>query len=173
MRIISDVALLRRFEKVTGKELGIIRTVTDATEPLDIEKFDKLVNELTADRFALALEHLDTAKDQNLSTIKGQKAAISRCYYAMYQACRATVFHYELSDIDDHQTVVQHLPENLPNRRLWLRQLNYWRKKRNEVDYSPYPDKPLDTEAENAISNATDFLDVCKQFLKERGCNNV
>jgi len=94
-------------------------------------------------------------------------------FYAMYQACRATVFQYELSDIDDHQTVVQHLPESFPNREFWLDQLIYWRKRRNKVDYSPYPDKPLDTEAQNAVSYATDFLEVCKQFLRERGCNNV
>lgn len=173
MRIISDVELLRQFEKVTGKQLGMARTITDVAEPLDIEKFDELINELTSDRFALAVEHLDSAKDQDLSTVRGQKAAISRSYYAMYQACRATVFHYELSDIDDHQTVALHLPESFPNRGLWLDQLIYWRNRRNKVDYSPYPDKLLDTEAQNAIKSATDFLNVCKQFLGERGCNNV
>ena len=140
---------------------------------MDIEKFDKLINELTSDRFALALEHLNAAKDQDIATVRGQKTAISRSYYAMYQACRATVFHYELSDVDDHQTVAQHLPKSFPNREFWLERIIYWREKRNEVDYSPYPDKPLDTEAKDAISNATDFLGVCKQFLRERGCSNV
>lgn len=173
MRIISDVEMLRKFEQISGRQLGLVRTVTDATEPLDIKKFDGLINDLTVDRFALALEHLNSAKDQDLATVRGQKTAISRSYYAMYQACRATVFHYELSDIDDHQKVALHLPEDFPDRELWLETLIHWRDKRNDVDYSPYPDKSFDTEAKNAISNVTDFLNVCKQYLRKRGCRNV
>lgn len=68
------------------------------------------------------------------------KAAISRSYYAMYQICRAIVFHYERSDIDSHSDLPEHIPDRLPNSRHWAGRLDYWRQKRNEVDYSPYPD---------------------------------
>lgn len=173
MRIISDVKLLSRFEKIAGEQLGLFREITDAAAPLDTAKLEEIINELTADRFIFAREIFETAKTFDITTTGGQKAAISRSYYAMYQASRAIIFHYERSDIDSHSALPERIPEQLPNQKHWSDRLDYWRRARNKVDYSPYPNGALDVMAADALNDATNFLNLCQQFLKRRGCTHV
>lgn len=173
MPILTDVRLLRKFEKITGNQVGFLREIAEATAPLDETKLDEIVHKLTADRFALAQEIFATAKLLDINSPGGQRAAISRSYYAMYQASRAIVFHYERSDIDNHHALPQRLPDKLPNSKHWADRLVDWRKKRDEVDYSPYPRGALDVMAAEALREAEDFLNLCGQFLIERGCIHV
>jgi len=173
MRVIVNQDVLRQFERKTATAFGLLHTVVGAATPLDSAKLLDIVNELTLDRFNLAKEFLSQAQAQDLVTISGQKIAISRSYYAMYQSARTVIFHYERADIEGHEKVAKQLPSTLHNRAHWSSRLTEWRDKRNEVDYSPYPEGNLHVIAQQAIVEARDFLDICAQFLRTRGVPNV
>ena len=173
MRVIANHDVLRQFERKTGTAFGLLQTVVDAAAPLDTAKLQDIVNELTLDRFNLAQEFLLQAQAQDLSTISGQKIAISRSYYAMYQSARTVIFHYGRADIEGHEEVARRLPSTLPDRGPWSIRINEWRDKRNEVDYSPYPTGNLQTIAQQGLEEAEDFLSLCAQFLQTRGVPHV
>lgn len=173
MRVIVNHDILRQFERKTSTAFGLLQTVVDAAAPLDAAKLQNIVDELTLDRFNLAKEFLSQAQAQDLSTVNGQKIAISRGYYAMYQSGRAIIFHYGRADIEGHEEVVKRLPSTLPNRVHWSFRLNEWRDKRNQVDYSPYPNGNLYVIAQQVLVEAEDFLSLCAQFLRTRGIPNV
>jgi uncharacterized protein (UPF0332 family) len=90
-----------------------------------------IVNELTLDRFNFAQEFLLQAQAQNLSTISGQKIAISCSYYAMHQSARTVIFHYGRADIEGHEEIAKRLPSTLPNRGHWGICFNEWHDQRN------------------------------------------
>jgi len=150
-----------------------LQNVVDAAAPLDVAKLQDIVNELTLDRFNLAKEFLSQAQAQDLSTISGQKLAISRGYYAMYQSARTVIFHYGRADVDEHENVPKCLPSTLPNRAHWANRLIEWRKLRNQVDYSPYPEGNLHALAQQILLEAQAFLDLCVHFLRGRGVPHV
>ncbi len=118
---------------------------------------------------------------QDLSTINGRKLAISRSYYAMYHSARTVIFHYGRADVEGHEEINKRLPSTLPNRAHWGIRINGWREKRNQVDYSPYPNGNLHVIAEQALvedppfekGGRGDFLDICTHFLQQRGVPNV
>lgn len=169
MRIIVDHDVLRQFERKTGAVFGLLQTVVDAVTPLNPTKLRDLANELTVDRFNLAKGFLSQAQAQDLSTKNGQKVVISRSYYAMYHAGRTVIFHYERADVDVHENIPKRLPSNLPNRSHWTNRLVEWRKRRNQADYSPYPEGDLHVLAKQILLEAETFLDLCASFLKGRG----
>ena len=169
MRVIVNYDVLRQFERKTATAFGLLRTVVDVAAPLDAAKLQNIVNELTLDRFNLAKEFLSQAQTQDLSTISGQKIAISRSYYSMYHSARTIIFHYERADVEGHDEISKRLPSTLHNRAHWSFRLNEWRERRNQVDYSPYPKDNLHVIAQQALVEAEDFLDTCAQFLRTRG----
>jgi uncharacterized protein (UPF0332 family) len=189
MRVIVNPDVLRQFERKTATAFGLLQTAVDAAAPLDVAKLQDIVNELTLDRFNLAKEFLSQAQAQDLSTISGQKTAISRSYYAMYHAGRTIIFHYERADIDAHENISKLLPSSLPNQSHWanrlidffpslvflliklffLKEKFGWRKRRNQVDYSPYPEGDLHALAQQIFSEAQAFLELCTNFLRGRG----
>lgn len=169
MRIIINPDVLRQFERKTATTFGLLHTVVDAAAPLDPARLQDIVNELTLDRFNLAKDFLSQAQVQDLSTISGQKIVISRSYYAMYHTGRTVIFHYERADIDDHEVVPKRLPSSLPNQSHWANRLIEWRKRRNQVDYSPYPEGNLHALAQQILSEAQTFLELCAHFLRGRG----
>ena len=173
MRIIVNPDVLRQFERKTATAFGLLQTVVSAAAPLDANKLQDIVNELTLDRFNFAREFLSQAQAQDLSTINGQKIAISRNYYAMYHSARTVIFHYERADIEGHEGIAKRLPSTLPNREYWNIRLNEWRERRNQVDYSPYPKDNLHAIAQQALVETEDFLSLCAQFLRTRGVPNV
>lgn len=71
------------------------------------------------------------------------------------------------------QTVVDAVtplnPTKLPNRSHWTNRLVEWRKRRNQADYSPYPEGDLHVLAKQILLEAETFLDLCASFLKGRG----
>jgi len=173
MRVIVNPDILRQFERKTATAFGLLQTAVDAAAPLDAAKLQDIVNELTLDRFNLAKEFLSQAQAQDLSTISGQKIAISRSYYAMYHSARTVIFHYERADVEKHEEIAKQLPSTLPNRAHWGFRLNEWRERRNQVDYSPYPKDNLHVIAQQALVEAENFLDTCAQFLRKRGVPHV
>jgi len=173
MRVIVNQDVLRQFERKTATAFGLLHSVVDAAAPLDSAKLRDIVNELTLDRFNLAKEFLSQAQAQNLTTISRQKIVISRSYYAMYHAGRIVIFHYERADFDAHEDVPKHLPTSLPNRAHWANRLIEWRKRRNQVDYSPYPEGNLHALVQQILLEAQDFLDICAHFLRGRGVPHV
>jgi len=124
MRVIVNYDVLRQFERKTATAFGLLRTVVDVAAPLDAAKLQNIVNELTLDRFNLAKEFLSQAQKQDLSTISGQKIAISRSYYSMYHSARTIIFHYERADIEGHDEISKRLPSTLHNRAHWSFRLN-------------------------------------------------
>ena len=107
MRVIVNQDVLRQFERKTGTTFGLLHSVVDAAAPLDTAKLRDIVNELTSDRFNLAIEFLSQ------------------------------------------------------------------RKRRNQVDYSPYPEGNLHALAQRILLEAQDFLDICAHFLRGRGVPHV
>jgi len=80
MRVISDLNVLRQFERRTATVFSLLQNVVSAVGPLDANKLQDIVNELTIDRFNLAQELLASAQAQDVSKQEGQKNAISRGY---------------------------------------------------------------------------------------------
>lgn len=74
------------------------------------------------------------------SSAAAARSAISRYYYAMFQAVRAVVFvAVDGDDHNDHQELPKRLPSSFPQRATWVNELKKARNARNDADYDPYP----------------------------------
>lgn len=130
-------------------------------------QIDKLVNRLVGDRFAKAMDYLTFAQQLDASVTLNQPHIISRCYYAMYHAARAAVFHHRRSDVDDHEGLAVALSGILGSE--WKIALDVWRKTRNRLDYSPYLPDDLAFQCRSCLDTAQGFLVECEQYLAGRG----
>lgn len=127
------------------------------------------------ERFKLAEHHLEVAVALNEGGTPGKishekRSVISRAYYAMFCAVRATLSYYKNSDKNHHT--------NLP---VWLAgapfasradldrvvaALQKFRAARNEADYSPFYPRPLGKDATEAIKEAKAVIRISKRWLK-------
>lgn len=128
---------------------------------------DQLINKLVSDRFAKATDYLTFAQGLDATIPLHQPHIISRCYYAMYHAARALVLHVRRSDLDNHDRLPTTLGKEIGTNYGLL--LTQWRNRRNHIDYSPYPLADLPTQVATALSDASSFLTVCRDYLKKRG----
>lgn len=125
------------------------------------------------DRIQLANGFLGTAdallrRAVRQSEATSARSAISRYYYAMFQAARAVVFiAHQGDDHNDHQELPKRLPHQFPQRTYWVNQLKDARIARNEADYGPYPKvhtgwiaqgRQLKVEAHNFVALADGHL---------------
>lgn len=136
-------------------------------------RIDQLVLSVCSDRYRLAAQFLKSAKKMHLMQPAHYRAAISRAYYAMYHAARAvTYLEHGGDDHEAHTTLSQNLPTNFPNFLNWRNSLREARLLRNKADYDPYPrtDRSFSSECGDLIDEATDFLKICGQYLRARGC---
>ena len=87
----------------------------------------------------------------------------------MYQAARAAVFHTLREDIDHHERLATHLGSIFGKDD--EDKITFWRRVRNEVDYSPYPklDRPLAELLKQSILETGYFIDKMVDYLRKRG----
>jgi len=127
---------------------------------------DELINRLVSDRFAKAMDYLAFAQQLDANVPLNQPHIISRCYYAMYHAARAVVFHHRRSDVDDHESLAVALGGILGSE--WKIALDEWRKARNRLDYSPYLPDDLASQCRSCLDIAQGFLIEGKRYLTGR-----
>ena len=175
---------IKKFERLSKTEYGIIRNLVVEEGLVDNSEIECIIEQVTKDRFHLGKAKIEFARKLDVNdpeacidlffrmavlAKKYKKVIIALCYYAMYQACRAAVFHTHRNDVDSHEKVASEIGEIIGTSLKKL--LNFWRNTRNEVDYSPYPalDSPLKELALNAVSSATSCLSDIENYLKKRG----
>jgi len=128
---------------------------------------EELIDRLTDDRFAKAMDYLSFAQQLDSGATLNQPHIISCCYYAMYHAARALVLHVRRADLDDHERLPVALSQVLGTDYGDI--LAQWREMRNRVDYSPYMPVDLARQATTALSDATTLLTACRNELRNRG----
>lgn len=133
----SEVAKARR------SQLALLRVIEpDVAAGTNVTAIVELAAQA---RLALASDILAVADGLVRSGARGSsaaaaRAAISRYYYAMFQAVRAVVFvAVDGDDFNDHQELPKRLPPNFPQRATWVNELKSARNSRNDADYDPYP----------------------------------
>jgi len=127
------------------------------------------IEQVTKDRFNLGKAKVEFARTLDGNSPEACKTIIALCYYAMYQFCRAAVFHTHRNDVDNHEKIAFEIGKIIE--KSLEKSLNFWRITRNEVDYSPYPvlDGSLKELASKAICSATSCLSEIENYLKKRG----
>ncbi|MFG2538719.1 HEPN domain-containing protein [Streptomyces sp. NPDC048511] len=128
------------------------------------------MRQVVADRLLLAGEKL-RAGDHLL--IGGEhRSAISRHYYAMYQAARAIVFaETGGDDYERHNILPRNLPPSLEDSAKREAELTNARLLRNQADYDVYPlsDSDWETDARSLASTAANFVQICETFASTNG----
>ena len=120
-----------------------MRGILAAGGPLTSEQFESLLQYIAHRRILLAEGQLRCAVALAKFSREGERpeerlSAISRAYYAMYNAARALVFLRMGQDVSDHSKLPKHLPDDLHNRESWREKLEKYRRYRNEADYDPF-----------------------------------
>ena len=100
---------------------------------------EQLRHQASADRLSLADSFVVTASKLVRSRPAQHRSAISRYYYAMYHAARATVFFvHEGDDHEAHSVLPTKFPSDFPQASYWQNELKFARFRRNEADYEHY-----------------------------------
>lgn len=160
----------RHLEGMSGKAISSFHTLLEETRELTAKRFCEVINEVALNRLKLAEGFLDSARRIPQDTSIDHRVAICRIYYAMYQAARSVVFAQTREDIDDHLKLPRHLPDDFPNCQYWIKQLKYWRVKRNDLDYSPYINAGdrLEKLREIGIKEAIEFCSLSRAYIYEK-----
>jgi uncharacterized protein (UPF0332 family) len=133
----------------------------------------QLCLEVAAGRWKLAY---NLRSSGNICLNRGQpliRDAISRYYYALYHALRASAFVFHGGDDHEaHKELPGNLPTDFPNRLFWSNQLKSARDYRTRADYDPYPRgithwRPI---ALSVKSDADQLLPIARQYLLTKGC---
>lgn len=159
----------KKFEKLSKTEYGAIRNLIVEEGLVENSQIEQIIEQVTKDRFNLGKAKAEFARTLDENESEACKVIITLCYYAMYQSCRAAVFHTHRNDVDPHEKVAYEI-RNIIGEHLG-KSLDFWRNTRNEVDYSPYPalDSPLEELALKAISSAASCLAEIEKYLSKRG----
>lgn len=137
---------------------------------------DDLVARACAGRIALAQGFLSDAERAMRARPPMRRAAVGRCYYAMYQAGRAVVFFQTGGDDHEkHAAMPDHLPPDFPNVDRWKNSLKDARLRRNEADYDPYPARDMDFKiaATHLVAEARALVDEARNYLLAKGCSHL
>ncbi|MEV1052134.1 hypothetical protein [Streptomyces sp. NPDC049887] len=130
----------------------------------------QLLQQVVSDRLLLAGGHL-RAGDALLFTSQ-YRSAISRFYYAMYQAARAITFaETKGDDHERHNVLPRRLPANIDSPTAREAELVDARLLRNQADYDVYPIKESDWEGDARALSATaaNFVQMCEAFALSNG----
>lgn len=160
--------LLWRFQRLKSSEYGLIRDLMDKGVA-DGPKIHRIIEQVGVDRLTMARKRFDFVQSIPLDTEITQKIALSLNYYAMYQAARTAVFHPLREDVDHHERLATHIGSIFGKDD--EDRITFWRKVRNEVDYSPYPklDRPLAKLSKESILETGYFIDKVIDYLRKRG----
>lgn len=134
---------------------------------------EELRNRATADRLALAVDFRRRGDRLIALPRPHYRDAVSRFYYAMYHAMRATIyFVHGGDDYEEHAKLPGKTPPDLQNGALWQNALKDARTVRNAADYDPYPkaDTAWRGDAVRLSGQAEDLLTLCSQYLLGKGC---
>ncbi|MEV0353123.1 hypothetical protein AB0H88_45840 [Nonomuraea sp. NPDC050680] len=130
----------------------------------------QLVQQVISDRLILAGEHL-RAGDQLLFATQ-YRSAISRHYYAMYQAARAIVFaETRGDDYERHSILPRKLPPHMKDAAIRENELTDARLLRNQADYDIYPigQSDWEDEARQLAVTSAEFVQACEDFASGNG----
>jgi len=160
---------LKKFERLSKTEYGVIRNLVIEESLVDNSEIECIIEQVTKDRLNLGKAKASFARTLDENDPEACKVIITLCYYAMYQFCRAAVFHTHRNDVDVHEKVASEIGKIVGEH--LEKSLDFWRVVRNEVDYSPYPalEHPLKELALKAISSATSCLSEVENYLAKRG----
>lgn len=132
----------------------------------------------TADRLKLGEHFLAVGNTMRRSRTRDWRSVIGRYYYAMYHAMRAVSF-FSLGgdDSEAHSKLSGSIPTDFPLGSVRANELKDARLRRNEADYDPYP-YPSDVAyfRSTAVSLdpvANNFVEECRAYLKNKGCNHL
>ncbi|MEU7098575.1 hypothetical protein AB0A66_09610 [Streptomyces longwoodensis] len=130
----------------------------------------QLLQQIVSDRLLLAGGHL-RAGDALLFATQ-YRSAISRFYYAMYQAARAITFaEIKGDDHERHNVLPRNLPASIDNPAVREAELVDARLLRNQADYDIYPINESDWENDARALSATaaNFVQMCESFALTNG----
>ena len=159
---------------LSSRVYGDIRAIC-ATVDLTQDKLEELIRSAVFDRVELAISLYKTAQTINAQSDKQDgdyRSIISRCYYCHYHLARALVFLITKDDIDNHEELPKKLGKFLPsNYAIFIDKLERYRRIRNEVDYSPYPEiyDSLNFVALEVLRETEVSIKLILQYFEERG----
>lgn len=131
---------------------------------------NQLLQQVVSDRLLLAGGHL-RAGDALLFATQ-YRSAISRFYYAMYQAARAIAFaEIKGDDYERHYILPRKLPATIDNPVMREAELVDARLLRNQADYDIYPinESDWETDARALSATAANFVRMCESFALTNG----
>ena len=165
-----DEAHLKSLAKFTGDRIDCIRRILADGGPLTSERFEEFLGEIANRRMALADGLLGAARA--LAAHGGRDcllSAVSRAYYAMYNAARAVVFLLAGKDVDNHEALARSLPHRVPRQAEWQKKLNDYRRLRNEADYDPFSVWDADDQWRRIAADAEAFLTIARRLCQQGG----
>jgi uncharacterized protein (UPF0332 family) len=127
--------------------------------------------QVTKDRLALAKKQLKAAVFAGNSTPQLSRTAVSRAYYAMYQAARAvTYLSNGGDDHEEHSVLPGKLPDDFSEAPEWRNKLKNARLERNRADYDPYPklERKFKDSCDLLIEQATEFVLLAQQYINSK-----
>ena len=170
--------ILSKIQQLTGSQSDILHDLVNLNL-IRSDELEKLINQLTIARFLKGQQYIKFARKLDSSdiaeglrsdgTADEQVHIISRCYYGMYHLARAAVFHTKRADVDDHGQLAEDFSKRVD---VTLGdKIDEWRKIRNVIEYSPYIPSDIGIICQNALQDAGEILEFCRQYLKKRGVN--
>ena len=82
---------LKKCEKLSKTEYGIIRNLIVDEGLVENSQIEQIIEQVTKDRFNLGKAKIEFACKLDLNDTEACKVIIALCYYAMYQSSRSAV----------------------------------------------------------------------------------
>jgi uncharacterized protein (UPF0332 family) len=137
---------------------------------------EQLRHRAVVDRISLAESFVVAASKLAKARPVQHRSAISRYYYGMYHAARAIVyFAHNGDDHEAHAVLPTKFPSDFPRAAHWQNELKLARFQRNEADYEIYFLKPgpLSVATADLAFKVPQFIDVCRAYLRSKGCQYI
>jgi uncharacterized protein (UPF0332 family) len=174
MLFLERIRILLDLQKLTGAQS---KTIYDLVKLglIESKKIGELINEMVKERFKKGKAYIEFASKLNINSPEEQTHIVSRNYYGIYHLARAVVFHTSRTDVKDHKPLSDEFTKivklDKTKAEFIAEKLAKWREIRNNVDYEPYLPYDIVKICEESNSDARKILDICEQYLKERGVN--
>jgi len=155
-----------------GNHAKILNLLSQMAGGANLSWYNDRVHAVARQWLLLAYQHLHIAR-QLVGKPRHWRAAVSRSYYAAYNASRSVryVVRGQIRlDGEDHQAVGD-LPDDFPLKAKWSTFLTDLRKDRNIADYDAWPGirGSLSLEPTRSFSSAQEFVKTSRAYLRGRG----
>lgn len=158
--------LLQRLSSLSGQEYGLLEVLVRSGF-LPREQLEKWVQQVVGDRLALAEAYLLHAQACDLHKEPECRQAISRAYYTCHHAGRALIYEVQRRDMETHEGVITGVRQILSQET--ARDVHRLHRLRNQIEYELYlPMLDLPGQAQNAVTQAGEFLQECRVFIADR-----